>query len=79
MAVGNLIRATPKKIQRFVLTTSAGFATAQHHFQQPCACLPACLCQLLPCCVGVERFNQLPFSILNLFGKQHHLLLPPCS
>ena len=37
VAVGNLIRATPKNIQRFVLTTSAGCATAQPNFQQPCA------------------------------------------
>lgn len=41
IATGNLIRATPKGIKRFVLVTSA----------------------------GVERYNKLPFSILNLFGK----------
>lgn len=41
IATGNLIRATPKGVKRFVLVTSA----------------------------GVERFNKLPFSILNLFGK----------
>lgn len=40
IATGNLIRATPKGVKRFVLVTSA----------------------------GVERFNKLPFSILNLFG-----------
>ncbi|KAL0049990.1 hypothetical protein WJX82_002194 [Trebouxia sp. C0006] len=40
IATGNLIRATPKGIKRFVLVTSA----------------------------GVERYNKLPFSILNLFG-----------
>ncbi|KAL0042235.1 hypothetical protein WJX77_006800 [Trebouxia sp. C0004] len=39
-ATGNLIKATPKGIKRFVLVTSA----------------------------GVERYNKLPFSILNLFG-----------
>ena len=41
IATGNLIKATPKGIKRFVLVTSA----------------------------GVERYNKLPFSILNLFGK----------
>ena len=41
IATGNLIRATPKSIKRFVYNTSA----------------------------GVERYNKLPFSILNLFGK----------
>lgn len=41
IATGNLIRATPKSIERFVYNTSA----------------------------GVERYNKLPFSILNLFGK----------
>lgn len=40
IATGNLIKATPKGIKRFVLVTSA----------------------------GVERYNKLPFSILNLFG-----------
>ena len=40
IATGNLIKATPKSVKRFVLVTSA----------------------------GVERFNKLPFSILNLFG-----------
>lgn len=45
IATGNLIKATPKGIKRFVLVTSA----------------------------GVERYNKLPFSILNLFGK---LLIP---
>ncbi len=41
IATGNLIKATPNGIKRFVLVTSA----------------------------GVERYNQLPFSVLNLFGK----------
>lgn len=45
IATGNLIRATPKGVKRFVLVTSA----------------------------GVERFNKLPFSILNLFGKPRYL------
>ena len=42
VATGNLIKATPKGIKRFVLVTSA----------------------------GVERYNKLPFSILNIFGRQ---------
>ena len=45
IATGNLIRATPKGVKRFVLVTSA----------------------------GVERFNKLPFSILNLFGMPQRL------
>lgn len=40
IATGNLIKATPRSVKRFVLVTSA----------------------------GVERYNKLPFSILNLFG-----------
>ena len=47
IATGNLIRATPKGVKRFVLVTSA----------------------------GVERYNKLPFSILNLFGMLHQ---SPC-
>lgn len=47
IATGNLIKATPRSVKRFVLVTSA----------------------------GVERFNKLPFSILNLFGTAPQL---PC-
>lgn len=47
IATGNLIKATPKSIKRFVYNTSA----------------------------GVERYDKLPFSILNLFGKPFAWLL----